>query len=1075
MARIGNYLCASLPRLLALSLAALGLAGLSACGDNVGQTAQPIVVAVPTATATTESGGQVRFSVSLGTKPSGDVRVPVASSDPTEGQPGGASLTFTPDNYAAPQVVTVTGQDDTLLDGTVAYKILLGPAEGGGISGATAEVALTNTDNDTGGVTLTPALGSVTEEGGQTTFSVVLNAEPAADVTVTLASRDATEGSINPTTVVFTKDNWNAPRTITVTGLDDDLEDGPQTFKIGVTAITSSDPKYTDVEMPEDISVVCIDNDTAGFIVGMISGPTSETGDSATFSIRLTTQPTADVVVHFASSDTTEGVTTASELTFTPANWNAPQDVTIVGQNDAVADGNQTYNIAFSATTSADAAYAAIKPTDVVAINLDDETPGIIVKLGSPTTGEDGTSATFTVELQSQPTADVTIDYATSDATEGVANGTSLTFTAVNWNAPQTVTVKGQDDAVADGNQPYHIAFAASASADANYNGLIAPQVDLTNIDNDTAGISVSAISGDTTEASVQATFTVVLNSEPTADVTVNFATDDASEGVTNITSLTFTPANYLSPQTVTVTGINDDVADGNQPYQIDFAATTSADPAYAAITPASVDIVNTDNDSAGITVSAISADTTEAGGQATFTIVLNSEPTADVTVNFATDDASEGTPDLTSVTFNSTNWSVARTVTLTGVNDDIADGNQPYQIDFAGTTSADLAYAAITPVSVDVINTDNDTAAINVSMISGDTTEAMAGTASFGISLNSEPTNNVTVNFDSSDATEGTVSTTSLTFTPANWQVIQFVTVTGVDDAVADGNQPYRIDFTVTTSGDAAYAAITPASINLSNIDNDSAGITVSAASGNTTEAAGPGHTATFTVVLTSQPVANVTVNYDSNDLTEGTVSPTSLTFTPADWNMVRTVTITGVDDALLDGNQTYGITFTATTSADPIYAAITPAAVTLQNIDNDAGVCGNNIVEAGEERDPPPGPFTNLLVNALTCRWDMQGVTQLYCNGTCSWAGASDCDKADADLFCKLKTGNSAMEADSWAITTAMDQPGFPCAPLGYGTLIGPLPLRGVSINVRWQDSSILANHGPGKVVTVTSCKIP
>lgn len=1072
MARLRDYLCDSSPRRLT-TVAALGVAalGLSACGDNHSQTSQQLVVTTPSGTATTESGGQVRFGVSLSAKPSGDVKVPVASNDPTEGQPGVSSLTFTPENYAAPQIVTVTGQDDPLIDGTVAYKILLGPADGGGISGATGEVALTNTDNDSGGVTLSPALGSVTEEGGQTTFTVVLNAQPTADVTVTLASRDATEGSIDPTTVLFTKDNWNAPRTVTVTGLDDDLQDGPQTFKIGVTGITSSDPKYTDVEMPEDISVVCIDNDTAGFIVSTISGPTSETGDSATFSIRLTTQPTADVVVHFASSDTTEGVTTASELTFTAANWNAPQDVTVVGQNDDVADGNQTYNIAFSATTSTDAAYAAIMPTDVAAANLDDETPGIVVNPGSPTTGEDGSSATFTVQLQSQPTADVTIDYATSDASEGIATGVSLTFTPANWNAPQTITVNGQDDQVADGNQPYHIAFAASGSADPNYVGLVAPQVPLTNVDNDTAGITVSAISGDTTEAGVQATFTVVLNSEPTADVTVNFATDDASEGVTNITSLTFTPANYLSPQTVTVTGINDDVADGNQPYQIDFAATNSADPAYAAITPASVDVVNTDNDSAGITVSAISADTTEAGGQATFTIVLNSEPTADVTVNFGSDDVGEGTPDLTSITFNSANWSVARTVTLTGINDNIADGNQPYQIDFTATTSADPAYAAITPNSVDVINTDDDTAAINVSTISGDTTEA-GGTASFGISLNSEPTSNVTVNFNSSNTTEGTVNPTSVTFTPADWQVIQFVTVTGVDDAIADSSQPYRIDFTATTSGDPAYAAITPASINLSNLDNDSAGITVSAASGNTTEA---GVTASFTVVLTSQPVANVTVNYNSNDLTEGTVSPASLTFTAANWNVAQTVTITGVDDVLFDGNISYGVAFTATTSADPIYAAITPATVTLQNIDNDVGTCGNNILEAGEERDPPPGPFTNMQVNSLTCKWNMQSVAQLYCNGTCSWAGVSHCDQADADLFCRLRTGNPLSTATSFQMTTALALPGFSCAPLGYGTSIGTLPLRGVNVDVRYQDTSILANHGAGTVITNPVCTNP
>ena len=67
------------------------------------------------------------------------------------------------------------------------------------------------------------------------------------------------------------------------------------------------------------------------------------------------------------------------------------------------------------------------------------------------------------------------------------------------------------------------------------------------------------------------------------------------------------------------------------------------------------------------------------------------------------------------------------------------------------------------------------------------------------------------------------------------------------------------------------------------------------------TTEAGG---TATFTVVLTAQPTADVTIALSSSDTTEGTVSPASLTFTGANWNTPQTVTVTGVDDLLADGD---------------------------------------------------------------------------------------------------------------------------------------------------------------------------
>ena len=72
------------------------------------------------------------------------------------------------------------------------------------------------------------------------------------------------------------------------------------------------------------------------------------------------------------------------------------------------------------------------------------------------------------------------------------------------------------------------------------------------------------------------------------------------------------------------------------------------------------------------------------------------------------------------------------------------------------------------------------------------------------------------------------------------------------------------------------------------------------------TTEAGG---NATFTVVLNTQPVADVTIGLSSSDTGEGTVSPNSLTFTSGNWSSVQTVTVTGVDDAIGDGNQSYTI----------------------------------------------------------------------------------------------------------------------------------------------------------------------
>ena len=222
----------------------------------------------------------------------------------------------------------------------------------------------------------------------------------------------------------------------------------------------------------------------------------------------------------------------------------------------------------------------------------------------------------------------------------------------------------------------------------------------------------------------------------------------------------------------------------------------------------------------------------------------------------------------------------------------------------------------------------------VTVTPTSGLITTEAGGAATFTLVLNSQPSADVTIALTSSDPTEGTVAPASITFTLANWNLAQTVTVTGVDDALDDGDIPYSI-VTTATSADALYNAITVADVGVSNTDNDTAGVTVNPTSGLTTTEAGGA--ATFTVVLNTQPSGDVTIALTSSDTTEGAVAPASLVFTPANWNVAQTVTVTGVDDAIADGAMAYGINTGPITSTDVAYAAIDPADVAVNNSDND------------------------------------------------------------------------------------------------------------------------------------------
>lgn len=216
------------------------------------------------------------------------------------------------------------------------------------------------------------------------------------------------------------------------------------------------------------------------------NGTTTETGGSVSFNVVLATQPAGDVVIPVSSSDLTEGSVNVSSLTFNAANWNVPQSVTIVGVNDNVDDGNLAYSVVLGAATSTDPAYNGLNPNDVSLTNQDDDTAGITRGTPSGTsTTEVGGAITFTVRLNSEPTASVTIPISSSDTTEGLVSIASLVFTPTNWNLDQTVTVTGVDDAIFDGNVAYNAVVGAATSADSLYNGNNPADVALTNVDNE--------------------------------------------------------------------------------------------------------------------------------------------------------------------------------------------------------------------------------------------------------------------------------------------------------------------------------------------------------------------------------------------------------------------------------------------------------------------------------------------------------------------------------------------------------------------------------------------------------------
>ncbi len=237
------------------------------------------------------------------------------------------------------------------------------------------------------GLVLTPVQGvTVTEGGSAVTYTGRLASQPSANVTVRLDT-DITQVSLSTDEWTFTPVNWDQEQSVTVTAIDDMVDEVLLNIAIE-HEILSSDVIYQFLGS-QKLPLVIHDDDVAGIT---LTPPTlletSETGSTASFNVVLNSQPTADVSFLMAVTDPTEASLSEYWVKFTPHNWNIAQTVTIHGVDDLIRDGDITYKVVTSDSSSRDAFYNGLAIDDLTLINRDNEVNNPpTANLASPASG----------------------------------------------------------------------------------------------------------------------------------------------------------------------------------------------------------------------------------------------------------------------------------------------------------------------------------------------------------------------------------------------------------------------------------------------------------------------------------------------------------------------------------------------------------------------------------------------------------------------------------------------------------------------------------------------------------------
>ena len=626
-------------------------------------------------TTVNEDGTTDSYTISLGRRPDAGSTTTVSLSPSTTGiqvSPAGPFV-FTDLNWSVPVTITVTTTNDSTAEppgsATITHNVTSTDATYDRVN---SPVVLVNVlDNDPAlAVTQTNIFTQVKEGGGtgtggtpaaQDTFTVGLNGRnPATGTTVTVTLVPDAQVTVSPSVLTFSSTD-TATKTVAVTAVDTPadalLAETPVHRGIVGFNVASTDSYFNGSFVPP-VLVQVTDNDSPGVSIVETSGTTQTTEGSTTtdsFTVVLTKQPAANVVLNLdggtqsrLSTTSTVGTATTAALTFTPANWAAAQTIWTLPVDDAIAELRHPAPIDISVNASSSSDYLSVTVPSVTHIITDNDNNVTANRVriteggGFTSVTEGSTTDTFTVVLSQQPTANVTLTF-TGDSQVAVSPAT-LTFVpgatgAGTFNTAQTITVRAVDDSVIE---PAILHWgritATAASTDTDFGGIAIAAVNSTVYDNDGTRITLVQSGGSTytNENGVTDTYTLALSHAPAADVVVTITPD--AQVTTDVASVTFTAADW-SPKTVTITAVNDAVAEAITHNGLIAHTASSADPLYQNASIAALTVPVWDNDSPSIDVTPVGGtDTviTEGGSPDSIVIKLNTQPPPGTNVTLA-------------------------------------------------------------------------------------------------------------------------------------------------------------------------------------------------------------------------------------------------------------------------------------------------------------------------------------------------------------------------------------------------------------------------------------------------------
>ena len=642
-------------------------------------------------------------------------------------------------------------------------------------SGKSASQATTTSVQAAPKVKLSLSDTSISEDGTESsTVTASLDRVSSENTTVTV-SAPTSDVMLSGSTLTIAKGEPASTGTVTLTAKPNNVDAPDKTVQVRGTTNNRL------VADPDPVDLKIVDDDPAPTVELLLTPPQiSEKDQVSTVTARLSHASSEDTEVEVSAVAGDVTLSTNRTLTIAAgATASSGTAVTLTSVNNDTDAPNKQVTVSGRATNTqgiaGDPADAPLSITD------DDPTPTLELALMPESIGENGEVSTLTVKLDRPSSANTTVTISADPEEVVTLSSSTLTIPAGEEEGTVTLTaVENTTDA-----PDKQVTVRAEVKEEDYLLGPIAPATaELTVTDNDnppevTLVLSETQIDEDGGVSTVTAT----LDRASSTQIVVTVATDPKYTPSTDRT-LTIPADETTSQGTVTLTAKDNDIDADNAEVMVGGTTRPSG------LTVNAAKLTITDDDTRGVTVSPTELTVIEGSSDTfTYTVVLDSEPTAPVTVEIMKTPSSDTDVRVASsrLTFRANNWDDEQAVRVSADDDPDADDDMATTThtvsggDYEGETADD--------VDVTVEDKEDDATAV-ILTVNRTVPESSTGTVV-----------RVTGTLNGAPRSDDTVVT--VTVTPGTAQAADFTAVSSFDLRIPANAADGTATFTLTPVND--------------------------------------------------------------------------------------------------------------------------------------------------------------------------------------------------------------------------------------------------------------------------------